>query len=91
MEKPTESILLFLLNKHYIGGKHFPEHKLLVSRTKWLGKEERKVFEKEYRSMIDQNYFVRLKKRTGKSAEWHISINPEKLKDIFEMIKDEKE
>jgi hypothetical protein len=91
MEKATESILLFMLNKHYIGGKHFPEHKLLISRIKWLSKEERKIFEKEYDFMINKEYIIRLKKRTSKSTEWHISINPEKLKDVFEMMNDEKE
>ncbi len=85
MEKSTESILLFLLNKHIIGAKHFPEHKFVVSRTKWLDKDERKVFEKEYSELINQGILLRLKKKTGKGTEWHISLNPERLKDIYEM------
>jgi hypothetical protein len=86
MEKSTEAILLFLLNRHYIGAKHFPERKLVISRTKWLNNVDKKAFDKEYLSMLKADYFIRLKKKTGKGTEWHISLNPEKLKEIFDMV-----
>ena len=88
MERTTEAIIRFLLNRHYIGKKHFPEERLLKSRIKWLSKEERKGFEKEYYS-FSKKYLLRLKKRTGKSSAYHISLKPSKLKEIYEMIKDE--
>lgn len=47
MEKASETIVAFLMNKRYIGGKHFPEKKLIVSRTRWLSKGGKRKFEKE--------------------------------------------
>lgn len=86
MHKAIESILLFLWNRHYIGAKHFPEKKLIISRTKWLSKRELKSFERAYKQLLKNDYFIRLKKRTGKGSEYHLSINPKKLKEINELI-----
>ncbi|MGV8162797.1 MAG: hypothetical protein ACP5N2_05705 [Candidatus Nanoarchaeia archaeon] len=49
-----------------------------------------KRFEKEY-DLFSKKYFVKLKKRTGKSSEWHISLNPETLKELLELIEDAQE
>ena len=89
MQKATESILLFLWNRHYIGAKHFPEKKLITSRTKWLSKKELKLFEIEYKNLVKKGYFIQLKKRTGKGSEFHISINPRKLKEFKELIEND--
>jgi len=89
MNSGLKAILLFLLNKRYIGNKHFPESKLIVSRTKYLSTEEQKEFEKEYKELINGLFLLKLKKRTGKGADWHISLNPRRLKEIYEMIEEE--
>ena len=75
MEAATEAILQFLVNKRYIGRRHFPEKKLISSRTKWLSKEERRAFEKEYKKLL-----------TGKGTEWHIALNPRKIREIYEVL-----
>jgi len=89
MNGGLKAILLFLLNKRYIGNKHFPENKLVSSRTKYLCQEEQKQFENEYKDLLNCLFLLRLKKRTGKGDDWHISLNPRKLKEIYEMLEGE--
>jgi hypothetical protein len=67
--------------------KHTPEKQLIMSFAKHVPKTERKMFLKEY-SSFRNNYCIVLKKRTGKGSEWHISLNPRKLKEIIEIQKD---
>ncbi len=86
MNNATKAILLFLLNKRYIGAKHFPEQKLFVSRTKYVTRDEQRQCEAELYVFIKQGYILRAKKRTGKGSEWHISLNPHNLQEICEMI-----
>jgi hypothetical protein len=75
-----------LISKRYIGGKHFPEKKLIVSRTRWVSKEERRSFQKEYDRIVSDGFIERHNKRTGKSSEPHISLNPHKLSELYEMM-----
>jgi len=49
MNRALKAIILFLLNKHIIGNKHFPEHRVIVSKTKYLHLTELKQFKKEYK------------------------------------------
>lgn len=84
MNKALRAVLLFLISKRYIGGKHFPEDKLIKSRTKWLSKQDVKDFKKEYKNI--KKFLIRLKKRTGKGSSWHISLNPKFLTDIKELL-----
>lgn len=84
MNKALRAVLLFLINKRYIGKKHFPEDKLIKSRTKWLSRQEIKSFKKEYKKT--RPFLIRLKKRTGKGSDWHISIDPKHLPEIEEML-----
>lgn len=79
---------MFLINKHYIGGKHFPEHKLIVLKTKYLRSDELKQFKKEYKC-FRRDFLLCLKKRIGKSDSIHISLNPRRLKEIFKLIENE--
>lgn len=88
MNKALKVIIMFLINKHYIGGKHFPEHKLIVSKTKYLRPNELKQFKLEYKHFRNE-FLICLKKRTGKNDSIHISLNPRKLKNIFELIENE--
>jgi len=75
-----------MLNKKIIGGKHIPEEKMIRNKTKWLQKEEYNEFDKEYRDAVNNQFILKLKKRTGKGSDWHISLNPRKLKELYEMI-----
>jgi len=75
-----------MLSKRIIGGSHTPENKLITSKTKWLNKKEIKEFEKEYKQIINNKIIIRLKKRTKKSSDWHISLNSKKLKELSELL-----
>ena len=87
MNKVLESIVIYLINKRYIGGKHNPENELIKSKTKWVDKKEKKEFEKEYKKMVNYCFILRIKKRTGKGTDWHICLNPRKLKELNEMLR----
>ena len=89
MNRALKAIMLFLLNHHYIGGKHFPERRLIVSKTKYLPRIGQQQFEREYEEICTKGFLIRLKKRTGKGSDWHISLNPEMLKEIYETIAEE--
>jgi len=82
LDKVARSVLLTLLNRRCIGGKHTSEDAVIKQKTKWLNKSEFKEFEFEYTQLIRNEILIRLKKRTGKSADWHISINPRKLGEV---------
>ena len=85
MNTTLKAILVYLINKRYIGEKHTPEEKLVKSRSKWLKKDELKEFKKEYKK---HNWcFRRLKKRTGKGFDWHISIDHRCLQEIITLLK----
>lgn len=86
MNPSLKAIITSMLNKRIIGGKHTPEDKMVLSKTRWLQKEECAEFEKEYHDAINSQLILRIKKRTGKGSDWHISLNPHKLKELYEMI-----
>lgn len=88
MNKALIALFRSLLNWWYIGEKHTPESKIIKSKIKWLCKKERKEFHKECGKEIKQNNTViRIRKRTKKGSDWHISVNPRKIKEIIERIK----
>lgn len=76
-----------MLAKHAWGGKHTPEEQLVSPRIKHISKQERKAFLKEYLQFRNE-YCIVLKKRTGKGSEWHVSLDPRKMKEIEEAIND---
>ncbi|MBU2637895.1 MAG: hypothetical protein KJ955_02895 [Nanoarchaeota archaeon] len=73
-----------MIGKEKIGGAHIPEDKVLNRTIKWSNKHERREFEKGYKAAINEGLIMRVKKRTGKGSDWHISLNPRKLKTIYE-------
>ena len=75
-----------MLSKKCIGGKHTPEEKLIKSKTKWLESDEKKEFEKEYKQTINNSIILRSKKMTGKGSDWHVSLNPRRLKELYEKL-----
>ena len=87
MNKAIEALLSSLLNKRKIGGSHTPENKAVMPKTKWLSDGERKEFENEYRNLLNQGVLLRMKKRTGKGDDWHISLNPRKLREIYDILR----
>lgn len=87
MNRALKAIFIFLLNKKYIGGKHTQENRLIKSKTKWLERDESTDFEKEYKKAINEQLLLKTKKRTGKGSDWHISLNPRRLKEIYEIIR----
>jgi len=86
MNKAIKALLTTLLSQRKIGGNHAPEKHLLVSKTRWLSKPEKKGFEKEYKELINNQTILRTKKRTGKGFDWHISLNPKSVKETYEQI-----
>jgi hypothetical protein len=86
MNGAIKAIIAYMLNRKVIGAKHTQEEKLIKSKTKWLNKEELRVFRKQYKKLLGNQLILRLKKRTGKGSDWHISLNPRKLRESYEMI-----
>jgi len=91
MDDSLKKILLWMLHRHIVGHKHFPEKLAISPRLKHLPKYLHQSFYKEYEELIVQGYFIRLKKRTGKGSGWHISINPETIEEIKILIGDDDE
>ena len=89
MNELLRKLLDLMYNKHLIGNKHIPEKLLMVSKIKHLNKTEQNLFYEEYAYLIKKEFFFRLKKKTGKGSDWHISLNPEKIDEIKDYIKDD--
>ncbi|HIH31648.1 TPA: hypothetical protein HA235_02985 [Candidatus Woesearchaeota archaeon] len=89
MNIALKRMIAVMMNQHIVGHKHIPEMLLIKSRIKNLSKQQQKEFMDEYSRLVNMDYFWRLKKRTGKGTEWHISINPDMLVDLKELIGDE--
>jgi len=86
MNKALLALLMQLLNRKCIGGKHKPEKEIITAKIRWLSNTEKREFDKEYRQMVNDGIIMKMMKRTGKGDEWHISLNPSKLKEIYGMI-----
>ena len=86
MQRAIKTIIFVLLNKKKIGGAHIPEDKVL-KRLRWI--KDRKDFEKEYKHLVNQGYILRQKKKTGKGSDWHISLNPKHLKELYNLLEGE--
>lgn len=66
MDKTLRSVLLHMLNKRKIGGSHTPEDAVIQPKIKFLTREERHEFEKEYKEAINNGWILPKMKRTGK-------------------------
>ena len=86
MHDALKTILLYLINKKYVGGRHTFEDRLIKSKTKRIDRADIREVDKEYKMLINEGFIVRLKKRTGKGSDWHISLNPGKLKELKEKL-----
>jgi hypothetical protein len=80
------ALLISLISKRDIGQKHTPEKALIKHKKKWVSKQEKKEFFKEYTDMAREGFLIRTKKRTGKSSDWHVSINPKKVNELKDLL-----
>ncbi|MBU4242232.1 MAG: hypothetical protein KKF52_03295 [Nanoarchaeota archaeon] len=88
MNKALKTIIIVMLSKRYIGNKHTPENKFLNSKIKWLQANEIKEFKEQYKKVINAKIILRVKKKTEKGSNWHISLNPRKLKELYGIIEE---
>ena len=82
LSKYTKAILRKLFNKKRIGGKHTEEKNCFRWIKNIPPKLQKKVY-KEWKSCINKRLII----REIKTGEFHISLNPRKLKEIYELIK----
>lgn len=77
-----KSILRRLLNKRRIGGKH-TEEKNVLRWLKNLPPKRQKQAKEDYEQCVKEGLILRMKKTNQK----HVSLNPKKLKEIYELVK----
>ena len=87
MNAGIRSLLLTLLNRKIIGSKHTLESNMIKTKIRWLSRAEKSSFNKEYQGLLKDSMIIRKKKKTGKSFDWHISLNPRMLHTVMETIK----
>jgi hypothetical protein len=87
MNEALKDVLQYLLHNKIIGGKHIPE-RIALSNISALRPYERREFFKDYKSLINQGYIFKQKKRTGKGYEEHISLNTAYVDDMKSWIKE---
>lgn len=78
----TKAILRRLFNKKRIGGKHTEEKNCLRWIKNLAPKKHRQVL-KDWKKCINEGLVL----KSIKTSEFHISLNPRKLKEILELIK----
>ena len=83
LNEHTKDVLRFLWLRKIIGGKHTPEGRVLKLITHLPSEKQREVVA-EWEYCIKQLQWVFRMKKTG---EWHVTINPKKLREIVEAIK----
>jgi hypothetical protein len=86
MNRALKALLAHMINRGYIGARHLPESRIIISKIKWLSKADKKEFFSQYKEMLNDHYIMRLKKRTGKGSDWHISLNPRRIKEVLDSI-----
>lgn len=91
MNERLKQFIRVLYTRKIIGNKHIPEHLMIKGILRGINNQERKTFICEYELLIKNEMIFRLKKRTGKGTGWHISLNPDKLKEIMGIIGEKNE
>ena len=80
-------IIRKLLRQSCIGGVHTPE-KPLFRRIKNLhNKILKKEIVKNWAELVNHGYIWRIMKRTKKGTDYHISVNPKKVYELKEEVK----
>lgn len=88
MNSKIIDLLKCLLSKKCVGGRHIPERKVIIRLVAHLSRSERRNFDREYKHMLNQGLIIRMKKRTGKGSDWHISLNPKKIEEVSGLLHD---
>ncbi|MBS3145581.1 hypothetical protein J4414_02160 [Candidatus Woesearchaeota archaeon] len=78
----TIAVLRRLFTKRRIGGKH-TEEKNVLRWLKNLSPEDKNLALKDWDKAIKDGLVLKQKK----TKEWHVSLNPRRLKDIHNLIK----
>jgi hypothetical protein len=86
MNEKLKKMIGYMLRHHIIGAKHLPEDILIKHAIQYLDKSSQKEFYSEYHELLNQEYIIKLKKQTGKGSDWHISLNPEMIEKIDELL-----
>ena len=87
MNDALRDMLKEMIVSHYIGGRHIPEDRLIIRRLKLMNKHFQKEFYSEYHEYINRGFFIRLKKKTGKGTDYHISLDPGFIAEIRELVR----
>lgn len=86
MNQAIKAMLMTMLNQRIIGGKHTVENRIIKSKTRYLGKQERKDFSKQYKELVKEGIIIRAKKRAGRGYDWHISLNAKKVQEVIRWL-----
>ena len=81
LSENTKDIIRKLYHKKRIGGKH-TEEKNCLKWIKNLSREKHKLVLEEWQECIKEELIL----REIKTGEFHVSLNPRKLKAIHEII-----
>ncbi len=81
LSEGTKDIIRKLYHKKRIGGRH-TEEKNCLRWIKDLSPEKHKLVLKEWQECIKEGLIL----KEIKTGEFHVSINPKKIKEIHEII-----
>lgn len=77
-----KSVVRTLLTRKCIGGVHTPEAQLFRKFKNIHDKIIRKKIDEDWKQLENSGCIIRMKKRTKKGTDYHVSLNP---KRVFEM------
>lgn len=85
-DKIQTFILRELMKKGKFGGAHTPLENVTSNLPDEFlhNKKGQKEIDKAVKTLVNLGWVLVMKKRTGKGADLHISINPRKTKEIGE-------
>lgn len=81
-----KNALTILFNKKYIGNAHVPEEFIMKRLKNVHDKKLRRQIADEWKWLENEGYITRMKKRTSKGTDFHVSLNPKKIFEVKEMI-----
>ncbi|MBS3121726.1 hypothetical protein J4434_02485 [Candidatus Woesearchaeota archaeon] len=86
INEEVKSIVRTLLTRKRIGGVHTPEAQLFRKFKNIHDKEIRKKIDEDWKQLETFGYLIRMKKRTKKGTDYHVSLNPKRVFEIKEWI-----
>lgn len=82
-----KSVIRFLLTHKCVGGVHTPESFLFKRFKNVHDKQIRKKIAVQWFELEREGFIIRMKKRTRKGSDYHISLNPSFVPLLREMSK----